>query len=219
MSLFLIHGSDTVSCESKLTQLKKELNSADTVFLNGEKMDWQDINFEVSSAPLFSERRLMVLKDPKDNFLPEKIILPDNNFLVLFFSKELPVGSNFLSGDSSREMKIFKFSKFPDMSIFYFLDLLADGSGKALVELEKLYKNSSGQYIITMVFYLLRRLIIGVKSQSGFAQQKQKKQEQNFSREKIEDLYKTCLDIDFKIKIGELEEKFGLFFIVQKFLA
>ena len=111
------------------------------------------------------------------------------------------------------------FPEAKEVSVFPFLDLLASGDKKAFLEMDKLKKaNYDTQYFITMIFYLLRSLAVIPKNALPFVKQKLERQRKRFNLEKIENLYKDILKIDFKIKSGLMEKDQAEFLLINKFI-
>ena len=99
------------------------------------------------------------------------------------------------------------------------MDKLAFGDKDAFLELKRL--KSAGydsQYIITMILYLLRSLTAPPIKAPAFVMDKLKKQRVNFSQERFVNLYRSVLEVDFKIKKGLLELKQADFIVVSKFI-
>ena len=116
--------------------------------------------------------------------------------------------------------QILFFPEGKEVSVFPLLDHLANGDKKAFLEIKKL-KNGGFDifYIITMVFYLLRNLVSTPKTAPQFVKDKLVRQRKNFSLERLTNLYKEILEIDFKIKSGLLEKDQAEFLLVNKFIG
>ena len=85
-------------------------------------------------------------------------------------------------------------------------------------QLDGLLKEYGSQYILTMIFFMLRRLVNPPKNLPPFVIKKIEAQRKNFDQEKIKELYKNGIETDFKIKRGLLEEKMGLTLLLNKML-
>ena len=107
-----------------------------------------------------------------------------------------------------------------EVSVFPLLDYLANKDNKAFLEIKKL-KNAGYDifYFITMTFYLLRNLVATPKTAQQFVKDKLIRQRKNFSLERLTNLYKEILEIDFKIKSGLLEKDQAEFLLVNKFTS
>ena len=69
-----------------------------------------------------------------------------------------------------------------------------------------------------MVFYLLRNLVVTPKMAKDFVRRKNEKMRKNFSRGELINLYKSVLEIDFKIKSGLLDIPQAEFSLVSQFM-
>ena len=111
------------------------------------------------------------------------------------------------------------FPEAQEVSVFPLLRLLGSRSPQAFLELEKLKAAGfDNQYFITMIFYLLRNLVSTPKKAAEFVRNNNEKMRKNFTRDELVDLYKSILEVDFKIKKGLIEESQTEFLLVQKFL-
>ena len=90
---------------------------------------------------------------------------------------------------------------------------------QAFIELNKTRPDGSDtQYLLTMIFYLLRSLAVPPKNAPPFVKQKIAKQRSNFTDEELVDLYKYVLENDYKIKMGLIEPTQAEFNIISKFV-
>ena len=209
MKPLLLHGPALSSSRKKLTEIKNKFDPTQIiVFEKGS--DVSEILTNLSSVSIFDGERLIIWENPPEDVLKD---LPSTSHsLVLWFDtevKKLP----------EKELEILFFPEGKEVSIFPFLDLLAYGKKEAFMELKKL--NSAGfdiQYIITMIFYLLRNLVVDPSSAKDFVKNKNARMRVNFPKERIVDLYKFVLEIDFKIKSGRLENDQAQFLLVNKFI-
>ena len=180
---------------------------------------------EFSTPALFAEKRLVILEnfDPPTNSeqgidfssLPE-----DESLTVVFrFGKNLTAQSPLLKAALIRGAQLVNLTEADEQSIFPFLDSLAFKNPKALEELDGLLARYGSQYLLTMIFYLLRRMIQPGKNLSPFVAKKIARQRQNFSPEEITNLYKEALEADFKIKNGLIDDKMALALLLSRILA
>lgn len=210
MTLLLLHGSAKAASRKKLIELKQKFDQNNVVVFE-EGTGVQTILGSLSTAPLFSEQRLIVLENPPEDFSNYTLYhIPYT--LILWFDHQV----------DTKKWPGFEYLFFPEakeVSVFPFLDCLAEGSNKAFLEIAKL-KNAGFdiQYFLTMVFYLLRNLAVTPKNAPQFVKDKLQRQRRNFSLEKVTKLYKEILEIDFKIKSGLLEKDQAEFLLINKFL-
>lgn len=215
MEILLIYGGDLISSYNKLLEIKNKFNSLEITELDKKFLDF---NLEFLTQGLFSSNRLIILKEIDEDFNLKEIPKIDNLTVCLYLAKEISPVSPILKEAKSLSAKIYYFPKEREITPFLYLDLLAEKNPKAFEELEKLYSLYGGQYLFSMIYYLLRRNTQEPK-QSIFAQQKISKQKLNFPLSRLNLLYRNTLETDFKIKQGLMEEKLGLFLLTEKFLT
>lgn len=207
--LLLLHGPAIEASRRKLQELRKKFNS-DNVIVFDEKTDQQQILVNLQSQSLFDSERLVIIEN-----LTEGLNLPTDinklTTLILWFDHKI----------DKKEWSGFEEFFFPEareVSVFPLLDLLAAKDFGAYLEIKKLKAGGFDiHYFLTMVFYLLRNLVVTPKTAPSFVKQKLEKQRSFFSKEKLIELYKEILEIDFKLKSGLLEEPQAEFLLVQKF--
>ena len=176
-----------------------------------------DIN--ISSPGLFSEKRLIILENPDIRIIEKVVGEKDPDLTVLVkFGKALEKTSVVLKKIQEEKGEIFLFDEGSQTSIFPLLDMLGTKNRNSFKEFEKNYPEFGGQYLLTMFAYFLRRMVQKPRSSSDFMRQKIESQKKNFSRGKIQNLYKEIIETDFQIKQGLIEEKLGVTLLVQKIL-
>lgn len=210
MRQLLLHGPAIEASRRKLQEVKFKFHTDNViVFEKGE--DSKGILATLQSVPMFDGERLVIVENPS-NDLQSLTCDASSLMLVLWFDHTVDV----------KEWPGFENLFFPEkreVSVFPFLDYLVAKDIKAFVEMEKLKSNGFDiHYFLTMTFYLLRNLAATPKNAPDFVKQKLIKQRVGFSMEKITDLYKDMLEIDFKIKMGLLEKTQAEFLLVSKFL-
>jgi DNA polymerase III delta subunit len=226
MKPVLLHGPAVVSSRLKLNQFKKEF-SQDSITEFSEGSNPSDILGSLQTVSMFDENRLIVVENPPDdllssfstNYLPAGRHGPLPTTLLLWVDHEISEKKEIYKSIQKLNGQILFFPEGKEVSIFPFLDLLANKDKRAFVELEKLKKGGfDNQYIITMCFYMLRSLIAPNKSAPDFVKRKIAKQRQNFSDNEIKNLYRSILKLDYKIKNGLIEGNQAEFLLVNKFL-
>lgn len=211
MKPLLLHGLAKAASRKKLIELKQKLGVNNVVIFE-EGANIGEIKTALSSQSLFADEQLIILENPSLELTFDSLTLHDSLNLILWFDKEI----------DTKKWPGFEYLFFPEgkeVSVFPFLDLLANKETKAFVELEKLKTAGFDIYFcLTMVFYLLRSLAVTPKNAPSFVKGKLERQRRNFSLEKITELYKEMLEIDFKIKSGLLEIPQAEFLLISKFL-
>ncbi len=219
MTLILIHGNSLLGIFNKLAQIKKSFNK-----FSISELDYKDlgsrVSFDFNTPQLFAEQRLVIIGNIENDFNFE--LLPKDNpeiTVVVFITKLLPSSSKILKQAMALKAEIIPINEKEDSSIFPFLDKLAEKNPSSLVDFEKLYKNYGSQYLLTMIFYMFRRFILIPKNLPPFVITKLKKQKNNFTEDKIKNLYYQSLELDFKIKNGLVEEKTGFTLLIQNIIS
>lgn len=219
MKLHLLHGPALNSSRLKLNQIKKDFNP-DNISEFGEGASIQDFLGSLQTMPMFSEERAIILENP-----PEELTFDSSDSsgssvtLIIWFDHEVSEKKEILKSVQNLKGQILFFPEVKEISVFPLLDLLANQDKKAFLELDKLKKAGfDNQYLITMVFYMLRTLVSPNKNAPDFVKKKIAIQKQNFSDSDIKNMYKYILDLDYKIKNGLIEGDQAEFSLVNGFV-
>ena len=216
MNLHLLHGPAKAASRKKLIDLKQKFDQNNVIVFE-EGPDIQAILGSISTPPLFLNEQLIVLENPPEDFVLDSSLITHHSSLILWFDHEVSEKKPILQWAKKNGQVLF-FPEAREISVFPFLDYLVFKDNKAFLEIDKLKKAGFDiQYVITMVFYLLRNLAVTPKNAQPFLQEKLQRQRKNFSFEKITSLYKDILEIDFKIKKGLLEKEQAEFLLVNLF--
>ena len=217
MKLHLLHGPAVTSSRKKLGEMKRRFD-ASSVLVFEKGADIKQLLDNLYSLSLLGDQRLVVLEN-----LPEDLKLDYINQeglnLIFWFNHQLDEKREVFKFVSQNKGQVLFFPEGKEISVFPFLDKLAFGDKDAFLELKRL--KSAGydsQYIITMILYLLRSLTAPPIKAPAFVMDKLKKQRVNFSQERFVNLYRSVLEVDFKIKKGLLELKQADFIVVSKFI-
>lgn len=218
MKLIIIHGNGLAASSSKVSELKKKFDPLSITVFNGKERSFDYILPQIATAQLFSDNRLIILEDFADVDF-SKLPVDENLTLIIRFPKSLPKNSNILKIAIEKRAEIVELSEEQERSIFPFLDMIALKNPLALIELAKLINKFGGQYILTMIFYLLRRQVLSPKNMPEFVKRKFDAQRQNFPPESVITYYYQALKVDSKIKSGLIDEKVALNSLIRQFLA
>ncbi|MDP3974300.1 MAG: hypothetical protein Q8P92_05715 [Candidatus Daviesbacteria bacterium] len=216
MKSHLLHGPAIDASRTRLVNIKKDFDSNNVVIFEKEA-DLESINAALMTNLLFSEEKLIILENPPEDFLPNYQLPTTNYQLIFWFDHEVSFKKPIMEWVKKKgEIEFFEEAR--EVSVFPFLDSLAEGNKKAFLDIDRL--KSSGfeiQYFITMIFYLLRNLVVTPKNAPQFVKEKLERQKKKFDLEKIKNLYKKIIEIDFKIKSGLLEKDQAEFLLVNLF--
>ncbi|MDO8618497.1 MAG: hypothetical protein Q7R49_00970 [Candidatus Daviesbacteria bacterium] len=219
MKLLLLHGPATRASREKLLTIKQKFDETSVQIFDLSVTATQIANV-TASISLLDEHRLIILENPEE--LPGQMNSDEALTLALWFDQELPEKNKILQFVKDNSGEIFYFPPEKELTIFPFLDLLASRSPQAFAEISKLQKThekfSDNQYLITMIFYLLRSLVVTPKTAPSFVKQKLEKQRKNFDSKDLVSLYGFVLETDYKIKTGLIDQTQAQFLLVNKFL-
>ena len=207
----ILHGPVVASSRKKLSEIKQKFSDNVVVFEKGS--DPKVILAELQTVSIFEDNRLVVVENPPVEFLENVLRITYHVSLVFWFDKEIDVKK------IPQGFEVLFFPEAKEASIFPLLDLLGNKKPQAFIELNKTRPDGSDtQYLLTMIFYLLRSLAVPPKNAPPFVKQKIAKQRSNFTDEELVDLYKYVLENDYKIKMGLIEPTQAEFNIISKFV-
>lgn len=216
--IILLHGNGLVAQGQYLSKLKASYDSLNITEFFGKEEDFAKILPQIATGQLFADKSLVILKDFDKDLDLEQIPSGDTLTVVAVFSRQLAATSTVLKQAQKLKAEVILLSEKEETSIFPFLDLLTDKNPQVFNEFAKVYDGSNSQYILTMIFYQLRKLVMRPKNMPEFALKKLQRQKNNFPTEKIKYLYQACLQNDYKIKTGLVDDQSALFNIINQFL-
>lgn len=215
MKLLLLHGNAKVSRE-RLIEEKNKFSLNDVTMVDGG-ISFKEIIGALSTIQMFEER-VFIVENPGADFILDSSFLTSTSSLILWFDHDVSK-KPILEQVKKLNGQVVFFPEPKQVSVFPFLDLLAQKDKLSFVELNKLKLSGCDIfYLITMVFYLLRSLAVTPKNAPPFVVQKLDKQRKNFNLEKVTRLYKEVIEIDFKLKKGLLEKDQAEFLLINKFI-
>lgn len=217
MSITLLFGVGEVGKREQLLKLKS--SSTQAVVTYDLAYDSQiTVGQVVMSQGLFSPSSLVVVENAPTTLDLEKLKIGKSVDLVVV-ADSLQPNSPLLKSTQKLKGRIIHFEAEKETRAFLYLDSLIEGKKEAFYQLDKLLKNYSAMYVITMVYYLLRRNLLP-PTQGPFLKQKIQRQKLRVSSEQWEKLYCLTLETEFKIKKGmAVSEELALYQLTQKFLA
>lgn len=220
MPIVIFHGDNSVVLNARLDDMKKSypVNAVERLSLKTES--FEQLLMKLRTNSFFNDQRLFIVEDCDEKKIdPEKINVDSSITLALLFAKELSAASILMKWALQHNHRILAISQPQDKRIFTFLDLLAEKNNKAFSMFDELVSDFGVIYILTMVLFLLRRLVLPITSVPSFIEAKVKKQKANFSFETLQHLYEQTLLTDYQIKTGKIEEKTGLLLLVDLFYS
>ena len=216
MKLTFLYGTDETKIAGALMQLKKEHPAAEILELDGSCLAIQELKEALGVQGLFGLDRLIIVKEPAAELDLTGLVFEGVN-LVFIAEKELSSESTLVISSKPFKPQILNLSTRQTVTAFPFLDFLFTKNPQAYIELEKLLKQFGAQYVLAMIGYGCRRLILSGK-QSDFMLQKLAVQKKLFPVAALPFYYQEILETDFKIKQGRVREDIGLVSLIEKFL-
>lgn len=217
MKLLLLHGPAVNTSRSKLLELRKKFHPNNVVIFEGVD-DMGSILTNLQSVSLFDEERLVVIENAPEDFT-NYTLNPVPFTLIFWFDHEVSEKKAVCQFVKNNQGQIHFFPETKEVSIFPFLDYLGNRDKKAFLEMDKLKRAGfDNQYLITMIFYLLRNLVATPKEAKEFVKNKNERMRKNFSAIELESLYKFVLQTDFKIKSGLLDPAQAEFLLCYRFI-
>lgn len=218
MKVLLLHGPGEVGSRKKLIEIKEKFDPG-SILTYESGVSEKEIFDNFSQISLFGGSRLTVLEDPPETLTLENVKALDDMTLVIWSSKELGQKTQLYKSLANFSPQILFFPEGKEISVFPFLDNLAEGKKEAFLEAKKLVEAGfEFHYLITMVFYLLRTMIAVPKNAPIFVQKKVSRQRQRFPMERITEIYEFLLELNCKVNGGVVESSQAQFLMINKFL-
>lgn len=219
MSITLIHGNAVIAIANRVNSFKKDFDALSVSEFNGKSLNLSQVLPNVTTGGLFSEEKLVILEDFETDLELDRLPSGEDITLILKFNKPLSANSKLIKSAQLKKINIINLTEKDETSIFPFLDGLSEKNKLVVKDLDNLINEMGGQYLLTMIFYMLRRLVVTPKNLPPFILKKIENQKKNFPSKKVAELYKQALETDLKIKTGIIDEKLGLTLLVQKIIS
>lgn len=219
MKTILLLGPGEIGKRNEALKIKKQFSTENIVQLDFKEVGLKELGIQLVSTSLFSTgERLVVAENIADNFDLEKLRSGDESVTFLILGGNPKTDSLLLQSAKKTHARILLFEGEKELTAFPFLDSLIEGKTQAFIELEKLCLDYGGMYILTMIYYLLRRNLLPLPS-SSFMQKKIKSQKQKYQSQDWSKFYYQTLKTEFEIKSGIITEEIGLKSLVQIFIG
>ncbi len=218
MKIIILSGPGEVTKRTAMTSIKQQFSEGTVSVYDLSVNRLSDIDLALTSQSLFNgSDKLIIVENTPDDLDLKKIVKKDNPATLLFLTSTARSSSKFLSSAREIKAKIINFEAEREVSAFPYLDGLMEGKKNVFEQLQKLLSEYGGMYILSMIYYLLRRNLLP-PPQSVFMQKKINTQKQKFSTEDWSKLYWMTLKTDFAIKSGNLPENIALTKLTQEFI-
>lgn len=219
MEIFLLYGPGEIAKRTAILKTKKQFTPASVTAIDFKEAGEKGLELSLVSRSLFeSGSRLVVVENVPEKFDLGQVKQPEENLTLLLVAGNLKSTSVLLQSAKAAKVVLQSFEGEGERLVFPFLDALIERKPQTFVELEKLLSEHGGIYILTMVYYLLRRNLLPLPP-SAFVQKKIKTQKSLYQEEDWVRLYRLTLETEFKIKSGALPEKEALVIFTEKVLS
>lgn len=217
MKTVLLHGPGEMGKRAEGLRIRKQF-TPDAIAVVDLKQDGVDkLEMALTAVSLFeSGSRLVVAENAPDKLDLSSLPSGDGGLTLLLLSGSLKPTSTLWQSAQKLKAKIYSFAGEKELSVFPFLDCLLELKKGAFLELGKLLSEYEWVYVLTMVYYGLRRNILPLPS-SSYARNKIEMQKRKFKLEDFTNLYRLTLETEFSIKMGKIPPDVGLTRLVQGF--
>lgn len=210
----ILYGPGESAKRSYLINLKSQFEDNQTIDLRINSI--KELSQALISQSLFvSNKRLIIGENVPKNFDLSQIKLSDPDVTLALLTPET---TTLLKDAKNQGFQVLEFSGEKELTAFAYLDYLLEGKKEALSELYRLLEVYGGMYVLSMVYYALRRNLTPLPA-SSFAQNKIKKQRQRFSNQDFVQLYHETLATESAFKEGLIDEVGALTRLTQYFIG
>lgn len=218
MKIIILHGNALSALSQKLSAIKSNFSKDSIVYLDGGKTIWKSLRVEISTPNLFQSECLYIVEGLSEGTNLDELTSGVDATVVFKFDKEISKTSAVYKSETFKKSEVILLSEKDEVSAFPMVDSLGNKDKRSYKLVEEVFDSYGAPYTLTMIFYLLRRLVLPVKNAPPFVQEKLKKQKMKFNTEEITHLYKKALEVDFKIKTGQMESKNGLLLLTEEII-
>lgn len=218
MKIIVLTGPGEVNKQEEIFNIKQKFKNDAIHFidLSGAKISAIE-NCLISQSLFGNLEKLIIIENTPDDLDLKKLVKTGSSATLLILAASPKSNSKLITTAHEINAKIMNFEAEKEISAFNYLDALIEGRQEAFLEMEKLLDAYGGMYILTMIYYLLRRNLLPLP-ESSFMQKKIKLQKQKLAESDFEKLYFMTIKTDFAIKTG-LPEKIALTKLTQEFIT
>lgn len=219
MKIILLIGPGEVSKRNELLKIKKGFDSENISQIDLKVADASFLEVGLASSGLFETGvKLVIGENAPDKLDLKKINLGEGETTLVLVADSPKATSKLLESAKTLKAQILSFEGEKETSMFPFLDKLIEQKKEAMVELEKYREEWGSMYVITMIYYLLRRNILPLPANS-FAAGKIVTQKKKYTMEDFTKLYYLAIQAEFNIKNGDMDEKGALTRLAYSFIS
>lgn len=219
MKIVVLYGLGESKKREELLRIKQQFLPDVVSILDLSVKNISDVDLMLTSQSLFdASDKLIIIENTPDDLDLKKLVKINNPATLLFLALSPRANSKLLSSAKEINAKAINFEAEKEVSAFSYLDNLIEGKKEAFGELQKLLDEYGGMYVLSMIYYLLRRNLLPLPP-SSFMQNKIKSQTQKISLKDWQEFYLLTLKTDFAIKSGTLPENIALTKLTQEFVS
>ncbi|MCL4366916.1 hypothetical protein M1563_01995 [Patescibacteria group bacterium] len=218
MKVVLFYGPGESQKRAEAMHLKEQFKAECVSIVDLKNSNVVNLADLIAQTSLFeTDPKLIVVENVPENFDLEKININTSEGTLLLLGQNLKDNSALVTKTHSLQGLIKRFEGEKELQAFAYLDCLLEGQQNAFVELAKLLSEYDGVYLISMIYYLLRRNLLPLPS-SNFLRQKITRQKQALTEGDWLKLYQLTLEAEYKIKSGQFPDNPALFTLTEAFL-
>lgn len=206
MKVSLLHGGNTQAILKKLDEIVADFGEGLVVRAREKEINGEFVLNHFSGNELFGDRKLIILTNPDENLEVDQLASQELIELVLVYEKELGVRAKVLKQKKVLEGRVYNLMAPQDRRIWSLLDMVLEGDPRSFKLAGELIDEFGGQYLLTMMVFNLRRLVLA-ESAPGFVREKLMAKRREWGIGRIGRYYHDCLESDWKIKTGLADEK------------
>ncbi|KKS14133.1 hypothetical protein A2617_00465 [Candidatus Daviesbacteria bacterium RIFOXYD1_FULL_41_10] len=219
MKIILLVGPGEVSKRNELLKIKRQYPPENISQIDLKTQDASVLEVGLASSGLFETgAKLVIGENVPDKLDLKKINLGTGETTLVMVADSPKATSKLLESAKALKAQVLSFEGEKETSMFPFLDKLIEQKKEALIELEKYREEWGSMYVITMVYYLLRRNILPLP-QSAYAAGKIKEQKKKYSLQNFTKLYYLAIQAEYNIKNGDMDEKGALTRLAYSFIS
>lgn len=197
-------------------RIRRQFPLESVIQFDFKQSDLKDLEVLFVSPSLFETGpRLIVTENTPDKLDLEQFKNSDDNLTWLLIAGSPRADSLLLQSAKKVKASVYVFEGEKELTAFPFLDALLEGKKQTFAELQKLMAEYGAMYILTMIYYGLRRNLLPLPA-SSFVRQKIIRQKKLYLQSDWIELYYLTLTAEYKIKSGKLPEEVAFVSLIQK---
>jgi DNA polymerase III delta subunit len=217
MKIIILDGPGEVGKRQHLSRIKAKYEPDAITTVDWKQSSESELKTLLQSVPMFVTERLIVVENASDAMDLTLLGTIDDATTLVLVAGTLGAKKKLLETGAQVSAQHVVFDGDKETSAFPFLDALIEGKKSAYVELEKLLAEYGWVYVLTMVYYLLRRNLLPAPA-SQFLKTKIAAQKKRYTNEDFRKLYLHTLETEYQLKTGAAEPHVALTTLVSRFV-